>query len=93
MVTFETLVAHYLRALRHWEGQTRVRALGATVGLNRRMYCEFFAARHLNATTWTSGSGLNGNAAYDEALRRLATPESTVPVYLTAPDVAAEAAG
>ncbi len=92
MVTFETLVAHYLRALRYWEGQTRVRALGATVGLNRRMYCELFATRHLDATTWTSGIGLNGNAAYDEALRRLPTPSASVPVYLVA-EATAGAAG
>ena len=74
MVTHERLVEHYYRAVRHWEDRPAVQELCASVGLNRRSYAELFASRHLDATTWTTGTGLSGNAAYDDALALLAVP-------------------
>jgi hypothetical protein len=74
MVTHETLVTHYAMALEHWDRHAMVREHAEQVGLNRRMYCEFFATRHLDATTWTNGTGLDGNRAYDDALRHRAMP-------------------
>lgn len=72
MVTHERLVQHYLCALRHWEAHPAVRDVCAEVDLNRRGYCELFASRHLDATTWTAGGALSGNAAYADAVARLA---------------------
>ena len=69
MVTHEELVAHYAMALHHWRAHALVREHAAGVGLNRRMYCELFATRHLDVSDWTSGTKLDGNQAYDDALR------------------------
>lgn len=69
MVTHKALVAHYSMALHHWRAHPAVREHATRVGLNRRMYCELFATRHLDASAWTSGTELDGNQAYDQALR------------------------
>lgn len=72
MVTHGRLVGYYLLALRHWEAHPAVRELCAGVDLGRRGYCELFAGRHLDATAWTTGGALSGNAAYDDAVALLA---------------------
>ncbi len=74
MVTHEGLVGHYLHALRHWERYPAVQALCESIGLSRRLYAELCASRQLDATAWTTGKGLSGNAAYDDALALLAAP-------------------
>ena len=75
MVTHELLVGHYLHALRHWERYPAVQELCESVGLSRRLYAELCASQQLDATAWTTGRGLSGNAAYDDALALLAAPE------------------
>ena len=75
MVTHEGLVEHYLHALRHWERYPAVQELCESVGLSRRLYAELCASRQLDATAWTTGKGLSGNAAYDDALALLAAPD------------------
>lgn len=72
MVTHEQLVQYYLHALRHWEANPAVRTLCAAVDLGRRGYAELFATRHLDATAWTTGKGVSGNRAYDDAVKLLA---------------------
>ena len=72
MVTHQQLVRYYLHALRHWERHPAVRELCESIGLSRRLYAELVASRHLDATAWTTGRGLSGNAAYDDALVLLA---------------------
>lgn len=74
MVTHDALVAHYRLALHHWGANAAVREYAARVGLNRRMYCELFATRHLDASAWTNGTELDGNRAYDAALRQQTMP-------------------
>lgn len=71
MVTHGQLVRYYLLALRHWEAHPAVRELCAGIDLGRRGYCELFASRHLDATAWTTGGALSGNAAYDDAVALL----------------------
>ena len=79
MVTHEGLVGHYLHALRHWERYPAVQELCESIGLSRRLYAELCASRQLDATAWTTGKGLSGNAAYDDALALLAaTPDASV---------------
>ena len=78
MVTHSQLVRYYLRALRHWEANPAVRALCASVDLGRRGYAELFAARHLDATAWTTGTGVSGNAAYADAVALLAAAPARV---------------
>ncbi len=75
MVMHEGLVGHYLHALRHWERYPAVQELCESIGLSRRLYAELCASRQLDATAWTTGKGLSGNAAYDDALALLAAPE------------------
>ena len=72
MVTHKGLVGHYLHALRHWERYPAVQELCESIGLSRRLYAELCASRQLDATAWTTGKGLSGNAAYDDALALLA---------------------
>ncbi len=72
MVTHEGLVGHYLHALRHWERHPAVQELCESIGLSRRLYAELCASRQLEAKAWTTGKGLSGNAAYDDALALLA---------------------
>jgi hypothetical protein len=74
MVTHQQLVGHYLQALRHWERHPAVRELCESIGLSRRLYAELCASRQLDAMAWTTGRGLSGNAAYDDALALLAAP-------------------
>ena len=74
MVTHEQLVGHYFHALRHWERHPAVRELCESIGLSRRLYAELCASRQLDAMAWTTGRGLSGNAAYDDALVLLAAP-------------------
>ena len=78
MVTHEGLVGHYLHALRHWERYPAVQELCESIGLSRRLYAELCASRQLDATAWTTGKGLSGNAAYDDALALLAAPDASV---------------
>ncbi len=74
MVTHDALVAHYQLALHHGGAYAAVREHAARVGLSRRMYCELFATRHLDASAWTNGTELDGNRAYDDALRQQTMP-------------------
>ena len=75
MVTHERLVRHYLHALRFWERHPAVQELCESIGLSRRLYAELCASRELDARAWTTGRGLSGNVAYDDALALLAAPE------------------